>query len=677
MWIDYPDENLLDETPVPRLHITDIEPAFDTISQQLDVYCAGFWKDTAYLVRWSPNDDSLIRLAASAGRDNDNSGSWQPEFRVAGVVDYDIDGHDELFFFLNSVRDISPRMLICVETNPFRIAWTLPVASPVFEVFSCHDSVDPGILFITSPPGQGAVDSRFSDNWGYLVRVDTAGQVAFSRVIGRYPVGSQFRESVSRGVYYLTHRLPVSTDTMALLETAPGSILSKIDARGTVLAQYQTSTAVSGLWTDPWEGVDSELVYLRLRTGIIKQFDRSLQLQAESDSCELTELIGWIPRFDGHEPAVVMQENADAVGVYDRKFRKLAGLPHFNTLDVLRRGTHGEVTALAMSRGGGTYLFARFDRRGLLFALSTFYRNNQVYVLSVLFGAMAAFIVSNFYRHRTKKNLSIIRTQKVELERIHQALQEAQQTIIAQEKYRQAKDIAGGFAHEIRNALFPADGAMVRLRRLAEEETLDRAKAAPMLGSIDTAVARAIGITEQISQYTKLDSLYSPESIIVADVVAEVVRAARTRLESETVTLHASGDEHISVVCNRGQLFSVINNLVINSLDALAGRPNPMINITWSASGETMELKVEDNGPGIRSEDFERIFDTFFSTKPNRGTGLGLAIVKKTVEMYGGAVQVTSQLNCGTIFTVRLKSAIEMHNSTQKGGSAGSAPNLT
>lgn len=669
-WTDFPDENMIDETPVSNLKMTDIEPIFDTATSRLSVFCAGYWRDTAYLVKWSPEDESLNRLPVDIGHDNDSSGSWRPDFRVVGVFDCDFDGQAELFFYLNSVRDKRPRELICVEASPFRIAWKLPVASPVFEVHSCHDSVDPGILFVTAPPGQGASDEQFSDSWGYLVRVDTAGSVVFSKVISRYPIGSSLKESADQKFFYLLHRLRISADTSTLTNDSLRTYLSKIDSHGTILTQTGELGMGSDQWIDSWSGADSELVYLRLSSGQIMQFNRALQLTAVSDSCVVSGFLAWIPRFGGREPAAVLQENTDAVGIYDRHFRKLAEMPHFNTLEVLQRNEHGEVTALAACRAGGTYMYVRLERGGFWRNASIFYRTNQIYVVSVLFAALAAFVVSNFYRRRTKHNLQIISRQKHELEETHAALKEAQQTIIAQEKFRQAKDIAGGFAHEIRNALFPADGAMVRFRRLLGQESIDPTKASQILESIDTAVARAIGITEQISQYTKLDSLHSPEPVNIADIVSEVVRSNKARCETAGVTLNVSGDNRITVVCNRGQMFSVINNLVINSLDALNGMQGPSIGIEWSATGNLAELQVRDNGAGIPADNLARIFDTFYSTKPNSGTGLGLAIVKKTVEMYGGTVQVASQLNQGTTFTIRLNVADSHNMPLQKGESA-------
>ena len=65
-------------------------------------------------------------------------------------------------------------------------------------------------------------------------------------------------------------------------------------------------------------------------------------------------------------------------------------------------------------------------------------------------------------------------------------------------------------------------------------------------------------------------------------------------------------------------------------------------------------LAVADNGVGIPAERIGKIYDTFFSLKPETGTGLGLGVVKKTVSLYGGTIDVTSRVGEGTTFTVTL-----------------------
>jgi len=66
-----------------------------------------------------------------------------------------------------------------------------------------------------------------------------------------------------------------------------------------------------------------------------------------------------------------------------------------------------------------------------------------------------------------------------------------------------------------------------------------------------------------------------------------------------------------------------------------------------------VEIVVADTGRGIALADLERIFDPFYTTKPD-GTGLGLSTVHRIVESHGGALLVESQPGVGTCFRVRL-----------------------
>ncbi|WP_315788939.1 sensor histidine kinase [Fischerella sp. JS2] len=154
--------------------------------------------------------------------------------------------------------------------------------------------------------------------------------------------------------------------------------------------------------------------------------------------------------------------------------------------------------------------------------------------------------------------------------------------------------------------------------------------------------------------------------------------------EAQSVNLHACIDstllilqnrlkKGIQVVCNYGDtqpvtgytglLYQVFMNLLINAIDALEEKVAqdqqflPMITIsTESMNSDWVVVRIADNGPGIPTENQDKIFDTFFTTKPRGiGTGLGLAITHQIiVEKHGGKLTFNSELNTGTEFTVTL-----------------------
>jgi len=104
--------------------------------------------------------------------------------------------------------------------------------------------------------------------------------------------------------------------------------------------------------------------------------------------------------------------------------------------------------------------------------------------------------------------------------------------------------------------------------------------------------------------------------------------------------------------CYRPHLFSMLNNLILNALDALAESERRRLAIRGTAEKGGLRLEVEDSGCGIAKDDLPRVFNAFFSTKPITGTGLGLAMVSKIADIYGGKVEVESRLDYGSKFSI-------------------------
>lgn len=117
--------------------------------------------------------------------------------------------------------------------------------------------------------------------------------------------------------------------------------------------------------------------------------------------------------------------------------------------------------------------------------------------------------------------------------------------------------------------------------------------------------------------------------------------------------------EPLLLTVNKVRLEQVLVNLVLNAADACrspGGRAKGRITLTVARdpSSAALVLSVRDNGAGIAPQDYGRIFEPYFTTKPpGQGTGLGLAVVRQIVEGYRGTVEVSSELGAGTAFTLR------------------------
>jgi len=240
------------------------------------------------------------------------------------------------------------------------------------------------------------------------------------------------------------------------------------------------------------------------------------------------------------------------------------------------------------------------------------------------------------------------------LREAHDALKRAQRIIVAQEKYRQAQDIAGGFAHEIRNALFPAKTGLSKLRDSDALQGPENAWIHKMAIFSDAAVDRAIDLTRLISEYTSLEKPRKAVPLSLEKIINDAITTQQIRIEENDITILKHGNGDAIVESDYDQMMTVLSNLLVNALDALKGTDRPTISFTWMEADDRVQLAIADNGPGIPDEHRDRIFDVFYSTKPATGSGLGLSMVKRIVEMYGGSIVVQSAKTSGTVFTLRL-----------------------
>jgi len=292
------------------------------------------------------------------------------------------------------------------------------------------------------------------------------------------------------------------------------------------------------------------------------------------------------------------------------------------------------------------------------------------------------------------------------------ALEGAQQRILNLEKETTEKQMAGGFAHEMRNALAgpmilldKASGAdesgnriglnmenshklkemYLILTDLLSEEALkpildkmksifsNEEKLDEILTMVKSSVSRSLAITQQIMDYAKIGEQSHQNKLLYPDeLIRGVVEDYREQfsLSNIGIDLHI-GAEDVTILSNETQIYSVISNILINAKDALADNTNGSdantktctIGLFTNCCEEKYVVKIQDNGTGMSPETKGKIFNTFFSTKPDTGTGLGLSIVKKIISNYGGAIEVESELGIGTIFTISLP--IEKNNGTK------------
>ncbi len=103
------------------------------------------------------------------------------------------------------------------------------------------------------------------------------------------------------------------------------------------------------------------------------------------------------------------------------------------------------------------------------------------------------------------------------------------------------------------------------------------------------------------------------------------------------------------VLTNPERFRQVLINVIKNGIEALEGRKDAHLTITTTCRDGLVEIVVEDNGPGIKEKDLNRVFEPFFTTKPvGKGTGLGLSVSYWLMRDLGGDIRIESSEGKGT-----------------------------
>jgi signal transduction histidine kinase len=181
-----------------------------------------------------------------------------------------------------------------------------------------------------------------------------------------------------------------------------------------------------------------------------------------------------------------------------------------------------------------------------------------------------------------------------------------------------------------------------RARSVLERVVSDGGRASEVIGSIR-------GMLEKSSQErVQLD---------VNDLIREVMTFVRADLKHHDITVRTALAEDLPrISAVRIQLQQVLLNLIANAAESMASideRVRVLTVRSQKADGYGIVVTVEDTGTGIDQTDLERVFEAFFSTKPE-GMGMGLSICRSIVEAHGGRMTVSPGHPRGSVFQVRL-----------------------
>jgi PAS domain S-box-containing protein len=229
---------------------------------------------------------------------------------------------------------------------------------------------------------------------------------------------------------------------------------------------------------------------------------------------------------------------------------------------------------------------------------------------------------------------------------------ESESRTIESERLQAITLLAAGVAHEIGN---PLNSLTIHLQLLERELAhLPEDSRAGVKDLVDVARREVERLDQIITQFLRAlrPSQPSVERASLRDIVGETLDFLHHEIKDRDVIVEVEAPDDLpTALVDRGQIKQACFNIIRNAIQAMSH--GGVLRIALTSDDRFVILSFTDTGPGIPADDLGSIFEPYFTTK-SEGTGLGLMIVQRIVRDHGGEIEVRSEPNAGTTFTLYL-----------------------
>jgi len=222
--------------------------------------------------------------------------------------------------------------------------------------------------------------------------------------------------------------------------------------------------------------------------------------------------------------------------------------------------------------------------------------------------------------------------------------------------------LVGGIAHEFNNILAGMNGHMY----LAKCDVNDRAQTLEHINKLETLSSRAAETIQQMLTFSR-KGVVKMGPVYLNALIKETIKLHRSSVPEHITLKHTICPDSLSINGDITLIQQLILNLIVNARDALFGANTPAITVqlqrldtdagfisshTDIPAGVYAQITISDNGCGIDSDNLDKVFEPFFTSKGNQGTGLGLSMVFGAVKSHQGFIELESQPGQGSSFHI-------------------------
>src|ERR1022692_2906437 len=237
-------------------------------------------------------------------------------------------------------------------------------------------------------------------------------------------------------------------------------------------------------------------------------------------------------------------------------------------------------------------------------------------------------------------------------------LKAAQKKLLHNDRLASLGQLSASVAHEINNPVSGVLNLSMLLQRMLKDDGIPQNRIPEFrryLGQVTSETARVGRIVSDLLAFSRRGKPQRAPADL-NKILRMTLSLVEHKMKLSNVAVETTlCDDLPAAPCDPAQIQQVVRNLVLNAAEATQTKLERRVTLSTAKGDGVVLLHVSDNGEGILPENLAKIFNPFFTTKPEgKGVGLGLAVSYGIIEAHGGDIEVRSTVGVGTTFTVSL-----------------------
>lgn len=282
-------------------------------------------------------------------------------------------------------------------------------------------------------------------------------------------------------------------------------------------------------------------------------------------------------------------------------------------------------------------------------AFKVSYNLKNYTIIVVLISIFAMFILALITSDRITRPFNIMTSNLQSMEqRVIKISDELERSVIRAKNLEALAAMSAGMAHEIRNPLTSIRGYAEYIKFEIKEEDKLQEDISIIIDEVD----RLNRIVDKFLNFARPEELRL-RSENINEITKMALKVIEKELDKNNIKLTIQFNKVPSVLIDNDQIQQVLINVLANSIQAMPEGGLLRVSTGLEKELNMAYIEINDTGIGIKPEDYDKIFEPFFTTK-DKGVGLGLSICLRIIENHKGFMEVESNLNKGSKFTIKL-----------------------